>query len=604
MGSHLRVDHANIRDTESQCAPTSAHYTIIVVDDDVVSRTVIRQIFRSHEHRVVEASDGAEAVEIFRTTPADCVLMDCSMPGMDGFTACAAIRQTPRGEKVPILMLTMLETAADVEKAFKSGASDYINKPVNNALLLQRVGRMVAAYRTEQTADYLSSRDQLTGLVNRTQLHERVTQGIAQARRRNSPLALLHIDLDRFRVINESLGESGGNHALQVIAKRLSEYSRSSDTLARVGADEFILLLVDTQGPNEPAAVARRLLDCVNEPFAIDNEEIILSCSIGISMFPNDGEDAATLLKCADAAKLEVKASGKPGYRYYSEHMGEIVFARLTLEAGMRKAIDREEFVLHYQPIIDLQSQAPYGFEALVRWEHPDLGRVPPDRFISIAEETGLIVPLGEWVLRSACRQVAQWQRETGLPLRASVNVSGRQLYETSFVETVQQAIAEAGLSATDLALEITENVLAHDDSQVLDMVMALRDEGFSVSVDDFGIGYSSLAALRRLPVTILKVDRSFIRNVPKDADDSIIVDAIHVMAHRLRLAVVAEGVETEEQTEYLRTIGCDYVQGYLFARPMTIDDTRAWLTKWSQRSKRENSPTTTTAAKPEKVKS
>jgi diguanylate cyclase (GGDEF)-like protein len=390
---------------------------------------------------------------------------------------------------------------------------------------------------------------------------------LTRAERDGKEMAILFIDLDRFKTINDSLGHDIGDRLLQAVAQRMSGCLREADTISRLGGDEFVVLLPET-GAQGAAHVAQNILERAVGPYDIAGNQLNITSSIGISLYPHDGLDAETLIKNADTAMYHAKDNGAATYQFFTHEMNLAVFERLTVENGLRHALDTEQFVLYYQPQVDIKTGRTIGAEALIRWRHPQLGILPAARFIEVAEETGLIVGIGEWVLHEACRQNREWQLE-GLPaIPVAVNLSARQLRK-HIAQTVLRVLDATGLDARWLDLELTEHVMMQDAEAMLTTLRSLRTMGAKLSIDDFGTGYSSLAYLKRLPIDRVKIDRSFIRDITEDPDDRAIASAIIGMGHTLRLNVVAEGVETQPQLAFLRAQGCDEAQGYLFGRPM-----------------------------------
>jgi diguanylate cyclase (GGDEF)-like protein/PAS domain S-box-containing protein len=412
--------------------------------------------------------------------------------------------------------------------------------------------------------------DPLTRLPNRTLFLERLELALAQARRHGRRLAVLYIDLDRFKLINDTRGHSTGDLLLQSLALRLKRRLRQADTLARVGGDEFVILMPDARASPEMSLVAQKLLAAVARPFQLGDQTLHVTASIGIATFPDDGQNGETLLRNADAAMYRAKELGRNNFQLCTPELTSKAVERLALQVGLRQALDRNEFALHYQPIVSLVTGRVVGLEALVRWEHPEQGLVMPTAFISAAEETGLIVPLGEWVLRAACQQVKKWH-QTGLgDLRVAVNVSARQFREDSLVHMVGSALSEADLDPRHLEVEITESIAMESAEIVVGNLRLLRGMGVGIAIDDFGTGYSSLTYLKRYPVTALKIDRSFVADLPDSAADAGIVRAIVEMAHGTKLNVIAEGVETKDQFLLLQRHGCDEMQGYWVSPPLT----------------------------------
>ena len=438
--------------------------------------------------------------------------------------------------------------------------------------------------QAEDQIRFLAFYDGLTRLPNRLLFLEGLNLALAAARRQDRRLAVLFLDLDRFKRINDTLGHSMGDRLLQAVSERLKGSLRSSDTIARgespsagdtvarLGGDEFIVLLTDMTRGEDAAKVARRILDALADPFRLDQQEVFITGSLGIGVFPHDGEDADTLLKNADTAMYHAKDAGRNGYQFYSGSMNAAAFQRLSLENNLRRALERDEFLLHFQPQVDVATGAIVGAEALVRWRHPELGLVSPADFIPLAEETGLILPIGEWVLRRACAQARAWRDAGYPPLHMAVNISGRQFRQQLLVRSVEQAVAAAGYDPHRLELEITESVLMRSAEETVRTLRDLKEMGSRISVDDFGTGYSSLNYLTRFPIDALKIDQSFIRDITTDPADAAITTAIIAMAAGLKLQVIAEGVETPEQVAFLRRQGCHLMQGYHFSRPVPAE--------------------------------
>jgi len=432
--------------------------------------------------------------------------------------------------------------------------------------------------RAEHKIEFLAYHDALTGLPNRLLVQDRFLQARAHADRDKSKVALLFLDLDNFKTINDSLGHSVGDALLQQIASRLSECVRDTDTISRQGGDEFLIVLPDLPDSDACAPVLVKVMERLQDPFDADGHELSTSASIGIALYPDDGKDFDTLLKKADMAMYRAKDSGRNAYHFFDEQMNVEAVENLSMRNGLRRAVDRGEFVLHYQPQIDLVSGAVVGAEALLRWNNPEFGMIPPGRFIPVAEESGLIVPIGEWVMREACRQGALWKR-AGLPdLVVAVNLSAVQFKRGDVEQTVINALEESGFDPRYLELEITESILIQNMENVLATVKRLKLLGVKLSIDDFGTGYSSLSYLKRFDVDKLKIDQSFVRDLATDPDDTAIVRAIIQMAESLGLQTIAEGVEDLRMLEILRDFQCDEAQGYYFARPMPAEDFASYI--------------------------
>ncbi|NVD97801.1 EAL domain-containing protein [Massilia sp. BJB1822] len=558
-----------VLDTELDMAEL-AH--VLVVDDDRSTRTTLRYILQRDGFRVEEAADGAEALAMLKRCQPDVILMDAVMPVMDGFTACARMQEIPGASAIPVLMITALQDNSSVERAFAAGASDYIPKPIHYAVLSQRVRRIIEANRAEKRIRHLAYNDLLTGLPNRTLFFELLAQGIEEAAKREHQLAVLFMDLDRFKYVNDNLGHDVGDRLLVAVAQRVRHSVRNVDTVARLGGDEFTVVLGELEGPAAAAAAAHNICRVLATPFQIDGHDIFVTSSVGIAIYPHDGKDVATLVKHADSAMYRAKKTNT-GFKFYEASMEQSISEHVRMESDLRRAMEQQQLEVFYQPQAMLENGHIVGMEALVRWRHPTRGMVPPSEFIPLAEETGLINPLGEWVLHTACAQLKAWMDDGLPPLRVAVNISARQLLQKDFADSVEAALNTTGLAPQYLELEITETTLMENAQETLQALHQLRNLGVRLSIDDFGTGYSSLSYLKRFPVDIIKIDRSFVRDVPHDTDDAAIVTAIIALAHSLRLEVVAEGVETEAQLRFLRSRQCDLLQGYHLSPAVPADE-------------------------------
>lgn len=416
---------------------------------------------------------------------------------------------------------------------------------------------------------YLAEHDFLTDLPNRLLLTDRLNQALNSARRKVTNVALMFLDIDNFKNINDTLGHEIGDKLLKNLAKKLSGCLRNTDTISRQGGDEFIILLPEIADDYAPAEVAEKLLDICSKKCLIDNYELQVSASIGISVYPDDGDTAELLTKNADAAMYQAKSAGRNNFQFFTKEMTQRVTEQMTLEASLRDAISNNELMLFYQPIVSISAGQIVAVEALIRWKHPQWGLISPDRFIPVAEVSGLINQIGNWVLREACRQNRAWQ-DMGLPpMRVSINLSALQFRQANFLQEIMKILLQSGMEPRYLELEITESISVHGQSEVIQWLNTLKEMGVSLAVDDFGTGYSSLSYLKRLPVDIIKIDKSFIRDIGADPNDAAIIIAIISMSHSLKLSVTAEGVETKEQLDFLTSNGCDCIQGYLFSHPL-----------------------------------
>jgi len=495
------------------------------------------------------------------------------------FVIWAGLRFGQRGTTSVVLFLTLI---ALYNVTQEKGMFAYRSLLESHTLLwlyanlLGATGMLIAASISERRIvedriSHIAQHDALTGLPNRILLQDRIQQALTHAVRHQAKMSVLFIDLDRFKAVNDTLGHDVGDELLEGVAERLRQCVREADTVARLGGDEFVIVLSDIIQPQNAGQIAQKIIDSLSGVYLLRGYELHVTPSIGISIYPEDGEDAQSLMKNADTAMYTAKQVGA-SFRYYAAEMNASAFQRMTVENSLRHALERNELSLHYQPLVNLESGKVTGVEALLRWHHPELGMVTPDMFIPIAEESSLIIPIGEWVLGEACRQIKHW-REAGYPdLRVAVNISSRQLWQPNLVDTILRIVAESGADAAGLELELTESMLMRHTEETVAMLTKLRDHGIRLAVDDFGTGYSSLAYLKSFPIHTLKIDRSFIRDISEDPNDAAITSAIIAMAHSLSLGVIAEGVETAAQLAYIRGQGCDEAQGFYFSKPLPAD--------------------------------
>jgi predicted signal transduction protein with EAL and GGDEF domain/DNA-binding response OmpR family regulator len=705
--------------------------TVLVVDDDAGGRRLTRATLSKAGFKVVEAADGQQALDVMRVQMPDLVLMDVSMPVMDGFTACAELRRLPGGSRVPVVMMTGLDDVQSIEHAFEVGATDFITKPINWAILPHRVRYMlrasVAIHRLNQSQRRLSNAqrigemgdwewdvqqdrlvsseqalrifghdtnkgalnlaaflatvhtqdterlqlaceravysgdafaidhrivlqdgsvryvhqqvevierdaggqalqlagavhdvtsrkaaeeqirqlayfDSLTGLPNRALFVEQVQKAIARADRQAEQLAIMFIDLDHFKRVNDTLGHSAGDELLRQVSQRLAGLVRNADSvtrgevptdtefanltgeiadpvepsdvhsIARLGGDEFIVLLTDVRRIEDAALVAMRLVEALAEPVVIEGTEIFVGGSAGVAIYPDDGRDINTLLMNADTAMYRAKASCRGGVQFYDRSMNAQAMERLKMETRLRRALERDEFVLHFQPRVNVASGRIVGAEALIRWQDPEHGLLLPGEFIPLIEDLGLVIPIGEWVLKAASKQIAAWRAAGVRCVPVAVNLASTHLRERGLPPLVKGLLNDHGLPLGSLEIEVTESILLTDPETSLQIAQELSDMDVPLSIDDFGTGYSSMSYLKRLPIASLKIDRSFVRDLETDPDDEAIVTAIIALAHSLKLKVVAEGVETQAQLAFLRSRRCDEYQGWLTSKAVDAD--------------------------------
>ena len=579
---------------------------VLIVDDDPGARLLMGTALEMAGFRVTTAADGAGALAAFKADPSDCVIMDVVMPGMNGFDACVALRALPNCRHVPILMQTSLDDMDSVNRAYTAGATDFSSKGINPMLLAQRVKFLVRAKRTqdqlrasEARVRYLAYYDPLTGLPNRQRLRQILESQVEWASRRQRGVTVLILDVDNFSRVNDTQGPDAGDVLLKEVANRLQHCLRDSemtginesegaeegvikDWVVRTGGDEFGLVLPGVATADGAETVARRVQLALARPFVIAEQEIPLSAAIGISLYPLDAASAEALINNADAAMHHAKRAHEGGMEFFKKSISARAAKRMSLEADLRKAVERQEFSLNYQPRLALKDLQVEGVEALLRWSHPQRGLVPPDEFIPLAEQNGLIVEIGDWVLREACAQVRRWRAADTSAWQIAVNVSGVQFRDGSLVRRVEDAINSAGIESRMIELEFTEGALIEYSSAVSKAVKSLKELGVTTALDDFGTGYSSMSYLRHFPVDTLKIDRAFVRDIAtKNAGNAPLVDAIIAMAKSLGLATVAEGVETEAQWHYLKDREADQVQGFLFCRPLSIADLERWHIDW-----------------------
>ena len=426
--------------------------------------------------------------------------------------------------------------------------------------------------RQEEQIQYLATHDILTGLANRVLFNQLLGQAIQSAKRNKEQFAVLFIDLDRFKTINDTMGHEAGDQLLKEIAVRFKQGLRAMDVVARLGGDEFVVMVENIKSPEQAGTVAQKILSAAMKPVMIMSQDCRVTASIGISIYPIDGEDELTLMKYADIAMYFAKEEGKNNFQFYKKDIAPLTTKRLSLESYLYKALEHNELSLAYQAKLDCKTGGITGVEALLRWENPELGTVTPTQFIPVAEETGLIVPIGRWALETACKQNAAWQARGLPPIRMAVNLSLAQLVDDFLIDDIKNALKFSGLSPDHLELEITESMIMHNPVRMIPVLSSIKALGVHLAIDDFGTGYSSLAQIKNFPLDTLKVDRSFIRNIPRDKENMAITRAILAMGKTLSLTVVAEGVETEEQINFLRQFSCDEMQGFYFSKPVTPD--------------------------------
>ncbi|GAB6141436.1 hypothetical protein JCM14076_21650 [Methylosoma difficile] len=571
---------------------------ILVIDDDSLVRLLISKALQSVGMSIEEAGSGEEGLEFFNEQRIDAVLLDVIMPGgLDGFATCREIRSQITGKHLPILMMTGLDDIDSITRAFECGATDFITKPININLLSHRIRYMLRGSKTtrqllesQQRLHSMAYFDTLTGLPNRQFFREHLHFMVAVAARKQQKLAVLFLDLDGFKRINDTLGHHYGDKVLQAASKRLQASLRAKDllvpknasqegsSLARLGGDEFTLLLTGIDNHQAAAVVAQRIISNFSHLFAIDNHELYTTTSIGIAVYPDDGETAEMLLQNADMAMYYSKRSGGNSYQFFSKHMAKAAIQSLNMDKCLRKAIENNELSLVYQPQMDTLTGRCTGVEALLRWNSAELNGVAPNEFIPHAEASGMIVSFGEWVLKTACYQAKRWHNDGLLFKRMAINISTVQLLQDGFTEMVAGVLAETGLAPYLLEFELTESAITSDETAVITALQTLKNMGIGLAIDDFGTGYSSLRRLKHFPVGRLKIDQSFITDIIEDTNSAAIVSAIIEMAEGMGMKVLAEGVETADQLKFLKNKRCQEVQGFWFCEPVKAEELEVFL--------------------------
>lgn len=543
---------------------------------DLIERNLLGAI--NARYALARADDIHAASGALENSSCDVLLLDIDGDDSDGLKAVKRLNKAY--PTLPVIVIACLDAEAVAIEAVKSGAQDYLirnniePRGLARAIYhsLERNRLQMRLEEAEQRAHFLATRDVLTGLTNRQAFNDRLDRAIKYSERYNLKLAVLLLDIDRFKSVNETLGHQAGDALLKEVGARLRASIRETDVVARVGGDEFLFMLLNIQEAYNAARVAEHILGAFDKPLIINGRELFLTATIGIALYPEDGTNLWTLIRNADTAMHIGKRTSHQRYKFYAADMNNRAMKRLEMEADLRQALKRKEFVLHFQPQVNGQRDRIIATEALVRWQHPTQGMVPPNDFIPLTEETGMIIGLGEWVLHEACRRNRAWQDAGYAPIRIAVNVSPRQFEQPTFVDTVKQVLQDTRLDPRWLELELTEGAVMQDADKTIEALKELKHLGCRVSIDDFGTGYSSLGYLKRFPIDMLKVDKSFVDDVPGKPDDVAIVKAILAMAQSLSLETIAEGIETAEQSTFMHGLGCNYQQGYWFYKPMPYE--------------------------------
>lgn len=587
---------------------------ILVVDDIADNLQILSTTLSKQGYQVRCAKNGSTAIRGANTILPDLILLDIKMPDLDGYQVCQKLKANEQTRHIPVIFLSALDDVLDKVKAFEVGGVDYISKPIQVKEVLVRVKNQISLQlanakitelnqnlekkvyqrtielktvvqklrqeinerqRVQQQLVHDALHDSLTGLPNRAFLMERINFTIAHAKENPGYMyALLFIDLDRFKIINDSLGHLTGDMLLIAVSKLLQECVRENDIVARLGGDEFVILLDGIRSVQDATFVGDRIQQRLQSPFELQSQSIFTSASIGIVFSSVEYSNASDLMRDADIAMYRAKDNGKGRYTIFDRTMYDETLRLVELENNLRLALQRDELMMYYQPIISLDSNSLVGFEALVRWQHPQRGFISPTEFIPIAEDTGLILDIGEWILKEACQQLQKWRQEfSRLPLirsiKMSINLASQQLQQPNFIKKLDRILLETGLSGRFLRLEITESALIEPEGNIQNTLRQIRNRNIKLSIDDFGTGYSSLSYLRRFPIDNLKIDRSFIEQMNFDSENFEIVRLIITLAKTLGMDTISEGVETLQQLNQLKALGCEFGQGYLFSRPL-----------------------------------
>ncbi len=538
-------------------------------DGDVLLLSEILKTVRGIKYQITHVKCLAEALAQIKNANFDVVMTDLSLPDADGFTCVKNILEADNS--LPVVVLSGTEDEEFALEIVKLGAQDYLVKGQGDENLYARAIRYaIERKKVEQGLSYMAQYDALTGLANRTLFIERLQRALVRANRNNSQVAIMFIDLDRFKHVNDSLGHTAGDHLLKEVSSRLTACIREQDTVSRFGGDEFTVILEAVNHVNDAVIVANKIIRTISHPIILGDQKLYITPSIGITMYPSDAVNVDQLLKHADTAMYRAKEEGRNGFQFFTQGMNREMQERIELETRLRQALHRNEFELHYQPKINIETGEMVGAEALLRWNQHEMGMISPARFIPLAEETGLINTIGEWVIREACCQMQEWSTAGIEPFRVAINLSPRQFNDHDLADMILETSMEYSVVPRNLELEITESLLMNDMEISMQILSQLKNWGMHVSVDDFGTGYCSLGYLKSFPIETLKIDRSFVKDIITNPDDASICSAIIALGHKLRLNVTAEGVETMEQLEFLIEQGCDEAQGYFFSKPMS----------------------------------
>jgi diguanylate cyclase (GGDEF)-like protein len=564
---------------------------ILVIEDEEFVRENIEELLDAEGFEVISAENGRIGVDLAKVMIPDLILCDVMMPELDGYNVLTALRQDSVTAAVPFIFLTAKSAKTDFRQGMELGANDYITKPFTRAELLGAIASRIKyddkvrehynieLQQAKEQLNYLIHNDSLTNLPNRLSLRERFKQIQPTDTDNEQLVTILCVGLDRFNQINENLGHAIGDLLLKAVAERLTACVEAGDTVARLDTDQFAIILATTQHKQEVGNIAQTILESISQTFALAGQEIFITASMGIAIYPRDGQEIEQLLNHANTAMVHAKQQGGDQYQYYTVAYNIGSSDRLALQTTLRYALERGELQLYYQPQVNLQTGQIVGAEALLRWHHPERGLVSPDKFIPLAEETGLIISIGEWVLHTACKQTKAWQNAGFSSLRVAVNLSSRQFSQIDLRHQLVQILMETGLDPKYIELELTESMLVQNTEVAIRRLNALKALGVEIAIDDFGTGYSSLSYLQQFPFDILKIDRCFIRNITENSNNAAITKAIIEMAKSLNLKLIAEGVETEAELSFVCKHKCDGMQGYLFSRPVPAHEFEQLLT-------------------------
>ncbi|MEQ9236188.1 EAL domain-containing response regulator [Coleofasciculus sp. E2-BRE-01] len=557
---------------------------ILVIEDEELVRENILELLDAEGLAGIGATNGYKGIDLAKVEKPDLIICDVMMPGLDGYSVLKALRQESNFATTPFIFLTAKAAKADFRQGMELGADDYLTKPFTRAELLGAIAtrfKKQQQYRSEleqaqDQLDYLMHHDSLTNLPNQLSLREQFKQ--IKSTHSQQLMTIICVGLDRFNQINDDLGHSVGDRLLQAVAQRLVNGVTSEDYVARLGSGQFAIILPTTPHKKDAVLIAQTLLEQFSQTFAIDDQEIFITASIGMALYPRDGRDIEQLLNQANKAMFQAKQQGGNCHQFYSITLSKGTSDRVALKTNLRYALERDELQVYYQPQLDLETGKIIGAEALLRWEHPERGLVSPIKFIPLAEETGLILPIGEWVLKMACQQTRHWQKVAYPHLKIAVNLSGRQFQQLDLRHRLVKIFTETGLRPEYLELELTESMLVENTDVAIRRLQALKALGVEIAIDDFGTGYSSLSYLQQFPFDTLKIDRCFIRNIQDNPSQAAITQAIIEMANTLDLKLVAEGVETDAELSFVVQHHCHKMQGYLFSKPLPAKEFESLL--------------------------